>query len=431
MENLVKTMQRRKVFYIAVILLFFGVNLFVPKTGSQNKPFTIGQILRAIASINQERGNKKKLLSDKIIGDVRQRKVDFPLTKENETLLRNEGATDELINVIRQSSPPPPTASPQYVNVGNLSRQAINLLKPDIPQRAAQMGASGRVTVQVVLDENGKVVSVKAISGHVYLRDSTEAAVRQSSFNPVIVGGKVVKATGTITYDFTNNNDSIWDSTGIAFIRISAGSFMMGSPTTEANRESDETQHQVTLSKSFYLGKYEVTQGQWKSVMGNNPSSFKNCGDKCPVENVSWEDVQEFIKKLNAKGEGTYRLPTEAEWEYAARAGSTTKYSFGDSENSLVNYAWYSSNAGGKTNEVGLKQPNKWGLYDMHGNVGEWCADWYESYPNASVTVPRSSNRMIRGGGGSSAARELRSAYRLGNLPSIRGNFLGFRLVME
>jgi len=210
---------------------------------------------------------------------------------------------------------------------------------------------------------------------------------------------------------------------GMKFAYIPPGSFQMG--------ESGDI-HTVTISQGFYLGSTEVTQTQWVSVMFNNPSSFNNC-DNCPVENVSWEDVQAFIKKLNDRGDGKYRLPTEAEWEYAARAGSTTKYSFGDGEGSLGSYAWYDANSGSRTHDVATKQPNAWGLYDMHGNVWEWVQDWYGDYPNGAVTNPRGattgSDRVFRGGSWGSSAMILRSAGRSADAPLVRDQFLGFRLV--
>ncbi|MBS1794308.1 MAG: formylglycine-generating enzyme family protein [Acidobacteria bacterium] len=223
------------------------------------------------------------------------------------------------------------------------------------------------------------------------------------------------------------------------FVKIPAGSFTMGSPPGEKDREDNENQHRVTIGRDFYLGKYEVTQAQWKAVMGSNPSIFK--GDNLPVENVSWDDAQEFIKKLNAKGEGTYRLPTEAEWEYAARAGTTTAFSFGDSLSSEQanfdgNYPYGTASKGkylAKTTPVGSYAPNGWGLYDMHGNVWEWCADWYGDYPDGSVADPTGpgsgSNRVNRGGSWRSHGRGLRSAYRYGYVPSDRYYILGFRLV--
>ncbi len=221
------------------------------------------------------------------------------------------------------------------------------------------------------------------------------------------------------------------NSIGMEFVKIPNGSFMMGSPTSEIGSSNDERpQHQVTISKNFYLGKYEVTQGQWKAVMGNNPSHFSGCDDNCPVENVSWEDAQEFIKRLNGKGEGTYRLPTEAEWEYACRSGTTGAYS-----GSLDEMGWYDKNSGDKTHPVGQKKANAFGLYDMHGNVWEWTADWYESYSSGSVTDPTGassgSDRVLRGGSYSWDDISLRSANRTFVSPSHRNDDWGFRVVRE
>jgi formylglycine-generating enzyme required for sulfatase activity len=222
------------------------------------------------------------------------------------------------------------------------------------------------------------------------------------------------------------------DSLGMKFVYIKPGSFMMGSPSGESGRDNDEKQHRVTLTKGFYMQTTEVTQGQWKAVMGSNPSHFKNSGDDRPVEQVSWNDVQEFIRKLNQKTGKNYRLPTEAEWEYACRAGSTTRFCFGDSDSSLGSYAWYSSNSGSKSHTVAQKQPNAWGLYDMHGNVWEWCQDWYGNYSTSSVTDPTGassgSRRVYRGGGWSYYAWYCRSADRNSFSPDNRNGSLGFRL---
>ena len=252
-------------------------------------------------------------------------------------------------------------------------------------------------------------------------------------------------------------NDVITNSIGMKFVKIKSGSFMMGSPDNESYRESNEKQHNVTLTNDYYLQTTEVTQGQWKEIMGNNPSRFKNCGNDCPVESVSWEDVQKFIDKLNRKeGINKYRLPTEAEWEYAARAGSKKAFSNGDiSEetcgydsnldkvgwycgNSCVNYSggWSCSYCKGKcnagTHPVGKKQKNSWGLYDMHGNVWEWCQDWYDDYKTGNVDNPTGpssgSYRVIRGGAWSISARFCRSAYRYYYSPGLSYDSVGFRL---
>ncbi len=224
-------------------------------------------------------------------------------------------------------------------------------------------------------------------------------------------------------------------SIGMEFVLIPAGRFTMGSPQHEAGRFSNEgPQHEVEISRAFYMGKYEVTQGQWRAVMGNNPSRFQSCGDDCPVEQVSWDDAQEFIRTLNAKeGEEKYRLPTEAEWEYACRAGSRSAYAFGGDAGRLGEYAWYGGNCGQKTHPVGQKGPNVWGLYDMHGNVWEWCQDWYGKYASGFATDPAGpgggAGRAYRGGSCARAPRNLRCANRNNNPPGNRNNNIGFRLI--
>jgi len=226
---------------------------------------------------------------------------------------------------------------------------------------------------------------------------------------------------------------------------------MMGSPDGELGRGRDERQHQVTLTRGFYMQTTEVTQGQWKRVMGTNPSGFQNCGDDCPVENVSWDDAQAFIRKLNQmEGRRRYRLPTEAEWEYAARAGSRTAYSWGNearcenmmfendvgsSEDKCVEYVRRRGMTPDSTAPVGSYAPNAWGLYDMHGNVWEWCSDWYGDYPSGSVTDPvgpsSGSNRVLRGGSWDHPPGRCQSVSRCGHLPGHRYNHLGFRLACE
>ena len=211
----------------------------------------------------------------------------------------------------------------------------------------------------------------------------------------------------------------------------------MGSPDSEEGRwDSEGPVHEVELSRGFWLGKYEVTQGEWEAVMGNKPSS--HTGDaRRPVERVSWNDVQGFIAKLNdAAGSDVYRLPSEAEWEYACRAGTSTRWSFGDDESRLGDYAWYhGNNSPSGTKAVGGKLPNPWGLYDMHGNVYEWVQDWYSSsYYNSSPRVDppgpnTGSARVLRGGYVYSGAQYLRSAFRHGDSPGYRSGGVGARLL--
>ena len=223
-------------------------------------------------------------------------------------------------------------------------------------------------------------------------------------------------------------------SIGMEFKLIPAGKFIMG----DASSEDNETPHEVTLTKPFKLGVYEVTQEQYEKVMGVNPSKSKGANN--PVENVSWEDAIEFCRKLSElpaekEAGNVYRLPTEAEWEYACRAGTTTKYSFGDDESELGDYAWYGVNSDQKTHPVGSKKPNAWGLYDMHGNVVEWCQDWYGDYPSGSVTDPSGatsgSYRVIRGGSWFFSAEGCRSASRYWGYPSDRSNLDGFRVSLS
>jgi serine/threonine-protein kinase len=216
----------------------------------------------------------------------------------------------------------------------------------------------------------------------------------------------------------------------LEMVLIPAGKFMMGSPASEKGRRDNETQHEVTLTKPFYMGKYEVTQEQWESVMGNNLSSNK--GAKLPVTDVSWNDCQDFIKKLNASTKGGYRLPTEAEWEYACRAGKTTAYAVGASLTNID--ANIEGGPAGSIKAVGGYNPNAFGLYDMHGNVWEWCNDdWKADYPAGSATDPKGpatgTHRVLRGGSFIDFASLARSSDRLNNSPTDRFLNGGFRLV--
>ncbi|MDR1899744.1 MAG: SUMF1/EgtB/PvdO family nonheme iron enzyme [Treponema sp.] len=228
-------------------------------------------------------------------------------------------------------------------------------------------------------------------------------------------------------------------------VRVPGGTFTMGSPPSEPGGDDDKVQHQVTVS-AFYMGKYEVTQKEYQALMGNNPSEFK--GDTLPVERVSWFDAVKYCNARSLKegldpaytinGEtvawnrnaGGYRLPTEAEWEYACRAGTTAPFYTGNSADAA---GWYKDNSGGKTHPAGQKQPNRWGLYDMHGNVHEWCWDWFGAYSGAAQTDPAGaasgSYRVLRGGSWGSGAQYLRSANRGDYTPSNRLNNSGFRLV--
>jgi formylglycine-generating enzyme required for sulfatase activity len=198
-------------------------------------------------------------------------------------------------------------------------------------------------------------------------------------------------------------------------------------------RGKGENRHEVIISKPFYLGVTEVTQAQYQAIMGKNPSWFK--GATKPVDGVSWNDATEFCKRLSQKTHQTVRLPTDAEWECACRAGVQTAYSFGDDPSALGDYAWNYSNSGGTTHPVGQKKPNAWGLYDMHGNVWEWCADWFGVDPKGPATDPpgpaTGTLRVQRGGSvGNPDDDVLRNAVRAGNSPASRLSYNGFRCAM-
>ena len=245
---------------------------------------------------------------------------------------------------------------------------------------------------------------------------------------------------------------AITNSIGMKLVRIHAGSFTMGSPVDEEGRKDmQESAYAVSISKSYYLGVYEVTQGQYETVMGGNPSYFsgKTIGNrdssKYPVENLTWDEAVFFCKKLSdlpdEKGAGrVYRLPTEAEWEYACRATSSAAFCFGDSSEGLGEFAWFGEDADDPkladfTHPVGGKKANRWGLHDMHGNVGEWCQDWFRLYPSGEVTDPQGppvgSVRVFRGGSFQNEANDCRSARREGE-PQLRREFdVGLRIALS
>jgi len=255
------------------------------------------------------------------------------------------------------------------------------------------------------------------------------------------------------------------NSLGMALVRIEPGSFLMGSSQDQIDRlmrefpdykrewfEDEQPQHAVKITRPFYLGAHQITQGQYQAVMGNNPSHFKG-SDDLPVESVSWLDAVAFCNRLSEREKRTpfyringtevlvlggdgYRLPTEAEWEYACRAGSSTLYPFGDNASALGEFAWYTQNSEGKTHPVGQKGPNAWGLHDMVGNVWEWCADCYEAkyYASSPAADPPgasgASPRVFRGGGLGNGPRGCRSADRGGRGPAYRNDSLGFRVAL-
>lgn len=361
-------MEKTIVSLMVTAALFAAFICFQTNVYSQTEPpLDLIKISNALEFVR-----KKEISIEKVIEDVKKSRVDFTLTAENEKRLRNEGATDRLIEAIRQHSPP---------------------IKP------------------------------------------------------------------TVIKTRTN-------SIGMEFVYIPPGEFMMGSSEEEIEQafsdckkqntkceritfEYESPKHKVTIKNGFWLGKYEVTQEQWQSVMGKNPSSVKECETKsktrsnkflnCPVSHVSWELVQEFLTKLNDRNDGfEYRLPSEAEWEYAARAGTTTAFSFGDSINTTqANFdaRRLPGKFVGKASAVGSYSPNAFGLYDMHGNVWEWCQDIYTSYKNDTPTDGSANTKgssglhVARGGAWDQYNVNVRSAKRH-PVPNVEREWLtiGFRV---
>jgi formylglycine-generating enzyme required for sulfatase activity len=247
---------------------------------------------------------------------------------------------------------------------------------------------------------------------------------------------------------------------GIRFVYLQGGTFLMGSPPSETGHRHDEKLHRVTIRNGFYISETEITQKQWTTLMDNNPSAFRECGDNCPVDNVSWHDCQEFIKRLNQyEATRQYRLPTEAEWEYACKAGTQTAFCNGvltksgcDIDSNLDQVGWYCGNSGRrnpvsdlKPHPAGSKKPNAWGLYDMHGNVHEWCLDacrssnWWstkigvytDTYKDGIIDPlsTKGNRRVFRGGSWNASAKHCRSAARSCFKPTVKRNNIGFRIV--
>ena len=301
----------------------------------------------------------------------------------------------------------------------------------------------------VKVGQSPRVFNGVLVGNHnVEIRKSGYATSRQTV---TISEGQTASISGSLTSSTSSSTANTLSSSGsslsgnaltipvknginIEMVKVEAGSFNMGAtPEMENPWEDEKPVHRVTLTNDYYIGKYEVTQALWQAVMGKNPSWFK--GNDLPVELVSWNDCQDFISKLNAMTGKRFRLPTEAEWEYAARGGKKSRgYQYSGS-NTLGDVAWYSDNSGSKTHAVGTKQPNELGIYDMAGNVDEWCQDWYVSYSSSPQTNPTGaasgSVRVSRGGSWDFSARGCRSSYRRGNTPDFRNGDQGLRLVLS
>lgn len=280
--------------------------------------------------------------------------------------------------------------------------------------------------------EEGMVKLKASTPSNLQITLSKEAtAIQQSTVSQPTVAQQPVVQAPIANRD--NISIPVKDGISVDMVRVEAGTFTMGA-TAEMKDPDDweKPTHRVTLTNDYYIGKYEVTQVLWQAVMGNNPSKFK--GDNLPVEQVSWEDCQKFLSKLNRITGKTFRLPTEAEWEYATRGGNKSRgYQYSGSNN-LSDVAWIRDNSGKKTHAVGTKQPNELGIYDMSGNVWEWCQDWYGEYSSSSQINPTGANdgfrRVYRGGSWNNEVWGCRSSCRYDYTPGLCG-YLGLRLVLS
>jgi formylglycine-generating enzyme required for sulfatase activity len=314
----------------------------------------------------------------------------------------------------------------------NVATTSTNITLTSEQSGMVLVSGNSTVTLAAPSSSQGKKLTIKktdsssttvTISGVVDGESNPQLSEQYAYMTIICNGSEWLKigeslSTSTTTIDETYVSNSL----GMTFRLIPAGTFIMGSPSDELGRAGDETQYTVTISEPYYMQTTEVTQGQWQAVMGSNPSGFDSCGLNCPLENVSWNDCQTFIATLNAMGEGSYTLPTEAQWEYAARAGSNKAFANGIITNTLTAdpnlnlMGWYSGNSNSETHGIAQKLANAWGLYDVHGNVWEWCKDWYDTYPTTSVTDPQGavsgSYHVARGGSWYNKAQWVRLAER-------------------
>ena len=301
----------------------------------------------------------------------------------------------------------------------------------------------------VKVGQSPRVFNGVLVGNHnVEIRKSGYSTSRQTV---MISEGQTASISGSLTSSASSSNanvlssgsSSLSDNTltipvkngiNIEMVKVEAGSFNMGAtPEMKSPYEVEKPVHRVTLTNNYYIGKYEVTQALWQAVMGSNPSHFK--GDALPVEQVSWNDCQKFITKLNRLTGKNFRLPTEAEWEYAARGGNKSRGYRYSGSNTIDDVAWYENDALSQTHPVGTKQPNELEIYDMTGNVMEWCQDWYGSYSSSPQVNPTGaasgSYRVVRGGGWSDSARDCRTSDRDFISPGGRSSDLGLRLVLS
>ncbi|MBS1807711.1 MAG: TonB family protein [Acidobacteria bacterium] len=396
------------------------------------KPYNEAAIEYAISELR-----KSNLPQKYLIELVQQRKVEFKLTPELRRRFIRAGAGTALLNAIEKNyaapaASPSPLPPPKEDDKGEIAFwESINKNEVEELRLYLAKYSNGiyselaKTKIKNLQEENAwqaaresKNADVirKYIAQYPQGKYVAEANRLLDSLKPVEPPPKVT----TLPLLPAPNIEQ-------AFVSIAGGVFQMGATRGERN---ERPMHRVQLTQSFYLGKYEVTQAQWEAIMGYNPSYFRGDAER-PVENVSWEEIQEFLRRLNARDSAyLYRLPTEAEWEYAAQGRQGNEASV-----NVLQVAWDKQTAGGSTHKVGQKQPNGWGLFDLYGNVSEWCADWYEenAYSPSPVSDPTGpitgKQRVFRGSGWYSEAFESRSSARHYVAPTHKSNGLGFRLV--
>lgn len=417
------------------------------------------QILARLADFDRQRQEalKNYLPTSSYVGKIERARADYLAQSGPKVLTAYEAALAtlaELSKEMRSTAPPVVAVKRQIATLGPVAKP---LLADDLVRRAAAESDTPRALA--LLDQALKLVpgmpgaqAYKTQRIQRQKRADIEAQLRIARTNNNHANGKtalralrqvlildphhsealVLRKTISMYYFPKKVGDTWTNSVGMELAYIPSGSFRMGSPAGEGGRYDDERQFMARLTKPFLMGVTEVTQDQWESVMGNNPSRFK--GDDLPVEYVSWDDAVSFCRKLSIKEGLSYRLPTESEWEYGCRAGTTSAYYGGDDESDLARVGWYDGNAGGKTHAVGQKASNAWGLYDMHGNVWEWCSDWKAEYPRGSVSDPTGASqgdfRVLRGGAWNVKPRICRAANRSSNFPGFRSYNFGFRVVV-
>ena len=299
--------------------------------------------------------------------------------------------------------------------------------------RQMQVTAKNYLPLMIKFADYG-VESVEKNRTYVLVLNQVGTSSNQTDVSSAVSSSPVQRLTAPSTISKDVITIPVKDGISIDMVKVEAGTFMMGATSEMKDPYDDEKPvHQVTLTNDYYIGKYEVTQALWQAVMGSNPAHFK--GSNLPMETVSWNDCQEFISKLNNMTGRKFRLPTEAEWEYAARGGKKSRgYQYSGSNN-IEDVAWHVGNSGRKTHPVGTKQANELGLYDMSGNVFEWCQDWYGSYVNSSQTNPVGvgswARRVDRGGSWYNSSERCRSSYRSIYPPSDHNDGIGLRLVLS